>query len=53
MTHKFSFPTEIIKEGRIKVTISKLKLYAKGLSEYIPSKAPVFYNPLMPRLKRF
>ncbi len=47
MTHKFSFPTEIIKEGRIKVTISKLKLYAKGLSEYIPSKAPVFYNPLM------
>ena len=47
MTYKFPFPTESIKEGCIKVTISKLNLYAKGSSEYIPSKAPVFYNPLM------
>ncbi|MDQ1280320.1 MAG: tRNA (guanine26-N2/guanine27-N2)-dimethyltransferase [Thermoproteota archaeon] len=29
------------------VTIPSLKLFARGSSEYIPSKAPVFYNPRM------
>jgi len=47
MTYKFPFPTESITEGRINLTITRLNLYAKSPSEYIPSKAPVFYNPLM------
>ena len=44
---KFPFPTETITEGSVKLTVPRLSLYAKGPSEYIPSKAPVFYNPLM------
>jgi len=44
---KFDFPTEVIKEGSISVVVPRLEVYAKGLWEYIPSKAPVFYNPLM------
>jgi tRNA (guanine26-N2/guanine27-N2)-dimethyltransferase len=43
----FPFPTEEITEGSITLTIPKLKLFSKGPSEYIPSKAPVFYNPRM------
>ena len=43
----FSFPTEEVIEGSIKLTVPKLELYSKGISEYIPSKAPVFYNPRM------
>lgn len=47
MSRKFPFPTENRTEGKIKLTIPRLNLYAKNPSEYIPSKAPVFYNPLM------
>lgn len=47
MTNKFPFPTESITEGSIKLTITRLNLYAKSPAEYIPAKAPVFYNPLM------
>ena len=43
----FPFPTEEITEGSITLTVPKLSLFAKGTSEYIPSKAPVFYNPRM------
>lgn len=43
----FHFPTEDITEGNVKITIPSLKIYAKGKSEYIPSKTPVFYNPRM------
>jgi len=43
----FPFPTEEITEGSIILTVPKLTLFAKGSSEYIPSKAPVFYNPRM------
>jgi tRNA (guanine26-N2/guanine27-N2)-dimethyltransferase len=43
----FSFPTEEITEGAITFTVPKLSMYAKGTTEYIPSKAPVFYNPRM------
>lgn len=43
----FPFPTEDITEGRVTVTIPLLKIFARGPSEYIPSKAPVFYNPRM------
>ena len=43
----FPFPIDEITEGSIKLTVPKLTLFAQGTSEYIPSKAPVFYNPLM------
>jgi len=44
---KFSFLTEVVKEGNVSAVVPRLEVYAKGLWEYIPSKAPVFYNPLM------
>jgi tRNA (guanine26-N2/guanine27-N2)-dimethyltransferase len=44
---KIDFPTEIVKEGKVKVLVPKLKAFVKLPSEYAPSKAPVFYNPVM------
>jgi tRNA (guanine26-N2/guanine27-N2)-dimethyltransferase len=41
------FPTEIIKEGKVRVLVPRLKAFVKSPSEYAPSKAPVFYNPVM------
>jgi len=41
------FPTEILKEGKVEVLVPKLSAYVKEASEYAPSKAPVFYNPVM------
>jgi len=43
----FDFPTETIKEGGVKVVVPKLAAYKKKPSDYAPSKAPVFYNPIM------
>jgi tRNA (guanine26-N2/guanine27-N2)-dimethyltransferase len=43
----FSFPTEIVKEGKVSVVVPKLSAYVKEAWEYAPSKAPVFYNPAM------
>ncbi len=43
----FPFPTQEITEGSLVLTVPALALYAKSPSEYIPSKAPVFYNPRM------
>jgi len=43
----FSFPTEIVEEGKVSVVVPKLSAYAKEAWEYAPSKAPVFYNPAM------
>jgi tRNA (guanine26-N2/guanine27-N2)-dimethyltransferase len=40
-----SFPTETIKENSVILNVPKLNTYKKG-REYIPSKTPVFYNPL-------
>ena len=42
-----SYPTETIKEGNVKALVPKLKAFAKLPSDYAPSKAPVFYNPVM------
>lgn len=42
-----SFPTEIVTEGAVKVLVPKLSAFVKDPSEYAPSKAPVFYNPVM------
>jgi tRNA (guanine26-N2/guanine27-N2)-dimethyltransferase len=44
---KPDFPTETISEGKVKVVVPKLKAYRKLPSDYAPSKAPVFYNPVM------
>jgi tRNA (guanine26-N2/guanine27-N2)-dimethyltransferase len=41
------FPSEIIKEGKIQVLVPNLKAYGVVPSDYAPSKAPVFYNPVM------
>jgi len=41
------FPTEIVEEGKAKVLVPKLEAFVKLPSEYAPSKAPVFYNPVM------
>ena len=41
------FPSEMVKEGKVKVLVPKLKAFVKQPSDYAPSKAPVFYNPVM------
>jgi tRNA (guanine26-N2/guanine27-N2)-dimethyltransferase len=41
------FPTETVKEGRVEVSVPKLAAFVKSPSDYAPSKAPVFYNPVM------
>jgi tRNA (guanine26-N2/guanine27-N2)-dimethyltransferase len=43
----FGFPTETIVEGKVKVVTPRLSAYVKKPSDYAPSKAPVFYNPVM------
>ena len=43
----FDFPTETIKEGGAKAVVPKLSAYMKKPWDYAPSKAPVFYNPVM------
>lgn len=44
---KAGFPTEIAQEGEVKVLVPKLRAFVTSPSEYAPSKAPVFYNPVM------
>jgi len=44
---KPDFPTETVKEGKVKILAPKLKAYTTQPSDYAPSKAPVFYNPVM------
>jgi len=44
---KFDFPTEVVKEGNVRAVVPRLEAYVKEPWEYAPSKAPVFYNPLM------
>ena len=44
---KPDFPTETVSEGKVKVVVPKLKAYRKLPCDYAPSKAPVFYNPVM------
>jgi tRNA (guanine26-N2/guanine27-N2)-dimethyltransferase len=41
------FPTETITEGKAKLLVPKLEAFRKLPSDYAPSKAPVFYNPVM------
>lgn len=44
---KLDFPMEVVEEGQVKVCVPKLKDSTGLPSGYTPSKAPVFYNPLM------
>jgi len=44
---KTDFPSEMVKEGKVKVLVPKLAAFVKQPSDYAPSKAPVFYNPVM------
>lgn len=46
-TSESDFCTEEIREGKVRVIVPKLKAYVTEPSEYAPSKAPVFYNPVM------
>lgn len=41
------FPSEIVKEGKTSVIVPKLSSYRNQPSDYAPSKAPVFFNPVM------
>jgi tRNA (guanine26-N2/guanine27-N2)-dimethyltransferase len=41
------FPSEIIREGKVQVLVPRLSAYGVVPSDYAPSKAPVFYNPVM------
>lgn len=41
------FPTEVIAEGKVKVLVPNLKAYGVCPQDYAPSKAPVFFNPVM------
>ncbi len=43
----FDFPTEVVKEGEVNIVVPKLQAFVKEPWEYAPSKAPVFYNPIM------
>ncbi len=43
----FSFPTVVVREGETSVVVPKLEAFVKEPGEYAPSKAPVFYNPVM------
>ncbi len=45
--YEANFPTEIITEGKIKIVAPKLEAYGVTPSDYAPSRAPVFYNPVM------
>jgi len=43
----FSFQTEVVEEGKIRFVVPKLETYKTSPREYVPSGAPVFYNPIM------
>jgi len=47
LVYRPDFPSEIIKEGKVRVLVPKLTAYGVNPSDYAPSKAPVFYNPVM------
>lgn len=45
--YKPDFPSEIVREGKVQVLVPKLSAYGVKPSDYAPSRAPVFYNPVM------
>ena len=47
MELSLNFPKEVVREGKTSIVVPKLDAYVKEVWEYAPSKAPVFYNPVM------
>ncbi|MCL2359045.1 MAG: tRNA (guanine(10)-N(2))-dimethyltransferase [Nitrososphaerota archaeon] len=45
--YNIDFPSETIQEGKVQILVPNLKAYGVTPSNYAPSKAPVFYNPVM------
>lgn len=43
----FTFATEHVTEGAVSAIVPQLKAFQHQPSDYAPSKAPVFYNPVM------
>lgn len=43
----FPFPTERVTEGAVSAITPRLEAFQQTPSDYAPSKAPVFYNPVM------
>ncbi len=41
------FPSEVVKEGKVAILVPRLVDFGVCPSDYAPSKAPVFYNPVM------
>ena len=41
------FPSVTVQEGKVKAVVPKLEAFVTQPSDYAPSKAPVFYNPVM------
>jgi tRNA (guanine26-N2/guanine27-N2)-dimethyltransferase len=41
------FPSETVTEGKIQLIVPKLSAFGVCPSDYAPSRAPVFYNPVM------
>jgi tRNA (guanine26-N2/guanine27-N2)-dimethyltransferase len=48
---RFDFPVEAVREGAGEVVVPKLEAFRRAAWDYAPSRAPVFYNPIM-RLNR-
>lgn len=46
-SYKADFPATTAHEGKVQVLVPDLKAYGVTPSDYAPSKAPVFYNPVM------
>jgi tRNA (guanine26-N2/guanine27-N2)-dimethyltransferase len=46
-TYQPDFPAVTVKEGKIQLLVPDLNAYGVCPSDYAPSKAPVFYNPVM------
>jgi tRNA (guanine26-N2/guanine27-N2)-dimethyltransferase len=44
---KSDYPSETVSEGKVKVIVPMLESFKKKPCDYAPSKAPVFYNPVM------
>lgn len=47
MKEDLDFETVTVREGKAEIIVPKPDYYRVSLNEYAPSKAPVFYNPLM------
>lgn len=43
----FGFQTEFVEEGKVRFVVPMLEIYKISSREYVPSGAPVFYNPIM------